>query len=53
MVQKHDTILILIMTDLALLYLLEEQLLSLVLASSVLEGWQLDQLTVARNVEPG
>ena len=41
------------MTDLALLDLLEEELLPLVLAGGVLECGQLDQLPVARDVEPG
>ena len=40
------------MTDLALLDLLQEQLFPLVLAGGVLEGGQLDQLAVARDVEP-
>ena len=37
--------------NLALLDLLEEQLLPLVLAGGVLQGGQLDQLAVARDVE--
>ena len=40
-----------LVANLALLDLLEEQLLPLVLAGGVLQGGQLDQLAVARDVE--